>query len=267
MQRIEHHGPVYYQFDSLARHADLNHGIFTRRGGVSGAPFESLNVGSTVGDDQRSVRVNRERLAQAMGVRDEDVHTTWQVHGANVRVLREPGRQWPPPKADAIITDRVGLPISMRFADCVPLLFYDPAKKVLGMAHAGWRGTAAGVGPAAVEMMESEFGCRPADILAGIGPSIGPARYEVGDEVAAAIQAAFGDVDGLLSHPNGNGARPHLDLWEANRRALQRAGVRQIEVAEMCTASNVEEFYSHRAEGGRTGRFGALAVLRGEING
>jgi YfiH family protein len=261
MQRIEHHSRVYYQFDRLAQYPGLNHGIFTRLGGVSGAPFASLNVGSTVGDDPYNVLVNRERLAEALGVRDEDVHTTWQVHGADVRVLREPGRQWPPPKADALVTDRVGLPLGMRFADCVPLLFFDPAKRVLGLAHAGWRGTAAGVGPATVETMGSVFGCRPADIIAGIGPSIGPAHYEVGEEVAATIQAAFGDTAGLLVTPNGNGARPHLDLWEANRRALQRAGVEQIEVAAMCTASNVEEFYSHRAEGGRTGRFGALAVL------
>jgi YfiH family protein len=154
----------------------------------------------------------------------------------------------------------------MRFADCVPLLFYDPARRVLGMAHAGWRGTAAGVGPATVAAMGEAFGCRPADIVAGIGPSIGPAHYEVGPEVAAAIQNAFGEVEGLLSHPNGNGARPHLNLWEANRRALQMAGVGQIEVAEICTASNVQDFYSHRAEDGRTGRFGALAVLRDETD-
>jgi YfiH family protein len=266
MQRIEQDSQVYYQFDRLRQFARLSHGIFTRQGGVSGPPFASLNVGSTVGDEQANVRENRERLARTLGVRDADIQTTWQVHGANVLVLREADSQWPPPKADALVTDRVGLPLGMRFADCVPLLFYDPVKKVLGMAHAGWRGTAAGVGPATVEAMGETFGCRPADIVAGIGPSIGPARYEVGLEVAAAIGAAFGDVDGLIVYPNGGSARPHLDLWEANRRALQMAGVKQIEVAAMCTASNVDEFYSHRAEAGRTGRFGALAVLRGEMD-
>jgi YfiH family protein len=263
MQRIEQDSRVYYQFDRLRRFARLSHGIFTRRGGVSGPPFESLNVGSTVGDAQANVLENRQRLARTLGVRDEDIHTVWQVHGADVLVLRGADNRWPPPQADALVTERVDLPISMRFADCVPLLFYDPVKKVLGMAHAGWRGTAAGVGPSTVKTMRDAFGCRPADIVAGIGPSIGPARYEVGPEVAAAIGAAFGDVEGLLFHPNGGSDRLHLDLWEANRRALQMAGVRQIEVAELCTASNVDEFYSHRAEGGRTGRFGVLAVLRG----
>jgi YfiH family protein len=263
MERNEQNGQVYYQFERLRQHGGLRHGIFTRKGGVSATPFESLNVGSTVGDEQANVLENRERLAQAMGVRDEQVHTAWQVHSADVLVLRRPDRQWPPPKADGLVTDRPGLPIGMRFADCVPLLFYDPAKRVLGMAHAGWRGTAAGVGPCTVETMCDVFGCRPADIIAGIGPSIGPARYEVGPEVAAEIKAAFGDTEGLLAYPNGSGARPYLDLWEANRRALEQTGVRQIEVAEMCTASNVDEFYSHRAEAGRTGRFGALAVLNG----
>ena len=267
MYRIEHDSRVYYQFERLQGFAGLRHGIFTRLGGVSAAPFESLNVGSTVGDEQSHVLENRERLAGALGVRDEDMHTTWQVHRADVLVLHSADRQWPPPKADALITDRVDLPIGMRFADCVPLLFFDPTKKVLGMAHAGWRGTAAGVGPSTIKTMRDEFGCRPADIIAGVGPSIGPAWYEVGPEVAAEIKVAFGDVEGLLSQPNGGDARPHLDLWEANRRALQMAGVRQIELAELCTASNVDEFYSHRAEGGRTGRFGALAVLQNKRDG
>ncbi len=262
MRRIKKNGLVFYQFERLNGVGGLRHGVFTRLGGVSKPPFDSLNVGSTVGDDPASVLTNRRRMAQALNVREAETRTTWQVHGAEVIIARrDDPEEWPPPQADAIVTAEVGLPLVMRFADCVPLVLYDPARRVLALAHAGWRGTVAGVAPAVVRAMQEAFGCRPPDIIVGIGPSIGPERYEVGPEVAARVRAVFGDEAGLIERPAGNGSRPHLNLWEANRRALQRVGVRQIEVAGICTASNTREFYSHRAENGRTGRFGLLAVL------
>lgn len=263
MQRSQSDQLLFYQFDALAAQPRLVHGVFTRKGGVSPAPYESLNVGSTVGDDLSHVQENRARMAQAMNVRDDDTRTTWQVHGADVLTVRQgDAQEWPPQKADGIITaDPV--PLVMRFADCVPLVMYDPVRHVIGMAHAGWRGTIAGAGPATVRAMVEQFGSNPADLIAGIGPSIGPCCYEVGSEVVVEVKCAFADAPDLI-HPASNGDGPHLDLWAANERALREAGVEHIEVAEMCTACRVDEFYSHRRERGKTGRFGVVLALRGQ---
>ncbi len=263
MRRSEYHGVVFYQFENLSRRGGLVHGVFSRRGGVSAPPFDTLNVGSTVGDDLANVLINRQRMAEALGMRDEDMRTVWQVHGADVVVIRGRGPQeWPPPQADGILTREIGLPLVMRFADCVPILLYDPVQRVAGIAHAGWRGTVAGAGAATVRTMCDAFGSRPADILAAIGPSIGPCCYEVGEEVVAQIREVFGDREELFHAANGKG--PRLDLWAANRLALEQAGVEQIEVAGICTACRKDEFFSHRAEAGRTGRFGVVIMLKEE---
>jgi YfiH family protein len=185
----------------------------------------------------------------------------WQVHGADTVVWRDsPPAGEPLQQADGMVTDQIDLPLVMRFADCVPILFFDPHKKVIGVAHAGWRGTVAGAGVSVVRQMAETYGCRPQDIQAGIGPSIGPDRYQVGPEVVAAVRAAFSEADDLVSVAEDGTTT--LNLWEANRRALQDAGLSQIEVAGICTASHTDEFFSHRAEAGRTGRFGAMIVLR-----
>jgi YfiH family protein len=259
----DQNGLLFYQFERLATARGLSHGIFTRLGGVSSGPYRALNVGATVGDRPENVQANRERMARVLGVQDADIMTTWQVHGADVLVIRgrEP-QDWPPPRADAIITAEVGVPLTMRFADCVPILLYDPVRCALGLAHAGWRGTIAGVALAAVRAMHRAFGCQPRDIIAGIGPSIGPCCYEVGPEVASRVEDVFGLDAGLIRRAPGNNRNPRFDLWEANHRALHQAGVGHVEMSEMCTACNTHEFFSHRAEAGRTGRFGMLAVLR-----
>jgi purine-nucleoside/S-methyl-5'-thioadenosine phosphorylase / adenosine deaminase len=264
MHRITHVNLVYYQFERLALCGDAEHGVFTRLGGVSQAPFDSLNVGATVGDDPANVQANRSSMAAVFGARDADTRTSWQVHGADVVVIRgHEAQAWPPPQADGVITSERNLPLVMRFADCVPLTFYDPVRRAIGLAHAGWRGTVAGVGPATVKAMEGAFGSRPSDVIAGIGPAIGPCCFEVGPEVVDQFEAAFDSLDELLQKPAGNGDKPHLDLWRANELALQRAGVENIEVSRICTASTTSEFFSHRAEGGSTGRFGVVMVLKG----
>ncbi len=254
MDRVCADGLIYYRFASLP----LVHGVFTRHGGVSAPPWDTLNLGSTVGDDPDAVRRNHARLWRVLGVDGARAYTVWQVHSAETVIAAEPLNGRFPIRADGIVTDRADLPLVMRFADCVPILLYDPVRGVIGMAHAGWRGTVAGAGPSAVRAMARAFGTRPADIQAGIGPSIGPERYQVGAEVVAAVCAAFGTAEGLVRWADGSA---YLDLWAANRLALERAGVEQIEVAGICTASRTDEFYSHRAEKGRTGRFGAVLML------
>jgi polyphenol oxidase len=165
-------------------------------------------------------------------------------------------------KADAILTSSPGLTLYMRFADCVPVLLYDPVRRVVGLVHAGWQGTVVRTAAAAVERMMAEYGSRPADILAGIGPSIGPDHYEVGVDVIQRVQAAFPEHAEALLQSNGSRERAHLDLWLANQVVLEEAGVKRIETAGLCTACDLDHWYSHRAEKGRTGRFGALIALQ-----
>jgi len=248
-------GLRYYRFESLP----VSHGVFTRLGGVSREPFASLNLSLSVPDDPQAVMENRDRFYAAMGVERSAAVRTIQVHGAHVAAAGRADVSIVQPATDGLVTTTPNLPLVMAFADCTPIMLYDPVRVAAGIAHAGWRGTVAGVCQAAVQRMVEAFGCRPADIRAAIGPAIGPCCYEVGPEVVTAVTAALGRTDGLF-RPGPNG-RPHLNQWAANERALRQAGVRQIEQAELCTACHVDEFYSHRAENGRTGRFGAIIVI------
>ena len=263
MPFTEHQGLRYYTFSNLARHGVV-HGVFTRRGGASPRPWASLNMGSTVGDDWGRVQYNIWQAFEALELSVASRFDAWLVHGREAVVAQAPRSVTapePPPKADIILTNRPEVTLVMRYADCVPVLLYDPRHQAIGLAHAGWRGTVLGTAAAAVEAMQEAFGSRPADLLAAIGPAIGPDHYEVGDEVVAQVREAFGEAASRLLPRYGD--RFHLDLWEANRLQLLRAGVpaERIEVAALCTACHTEDWYSHRAEHGRTGRFGALLAL------
>lgn len=252
-------GLDYFTFKSFPL-AELTHAVFTRRGGVSPAPWDELNVGGTVGDEPERVHENRFRSFRALGRAPSSLYDVWQVHSADVVLAKAPHDGSPPElKADAIITDNPSVTLFMRFADCVPILLYDPARRAVGIVHAGWQGTIKQVAAAAVRMMTSAFGSRPADIFAGIGPSIGPDHYEVGEDVIARARQSFGvAADDLLP---AYGDRRHFDLWAANRQTLEQTGVANIEVSGLCTACHTHYWYSHRAEKGRTGRFGALIAV------
>lgn len=260
MRRINGGGPIYYQFESLAGQADLTHGLFTRLGGVSAAPWTSLNLGGTVGDDPEAVNENLQRAYHALDLDPQRACTVWQVHSADTVLVhgRAANRRWLA-RADGMITDRRGVPLTMRFADCTPIVLYDPDHHAIGLAHAGWRGTVQNMAGRIVQAMQAAFGTQPEALVAGIGPAIGPERYQVGPEVVEATVQAFGVTDELVRRDADGSAT--LDLWAANRVALERAGVRQIEVAGICTASRTDEFFSHRAEHGRTGRFGVMIAL------
>ena len=199
-----------------------------------------------------------------------------QVHGREVVVVRD-GEQRPAGvEADALVSDDPAVAIAVRAADCVPLLMADRVRGVVASVHAGWRGTAAGVAGAALEALHREFGARPADIVAAIGPSIGPCCYEVGSEVVDAFAAA-GHERHLVARwfatppsPRGafEGPRPrmHLDVAGANRDQLVLAGVNEsnIHVAGLCTAMHLDVFTSYRVEKGNAGRLGA--VIRAETS-
>jgi len=252
----------YYQFELFGN--GLEHAIFTRQGGVSPDPWAGLNVGGTVGDEPERVRENRRIALAAMGREPGSVYDAWQVHGVDVAIADAPRPpEVPHLQADIILTDKPGITLMMRFADCVPILLYDPVRKVVGIAHAGWMGTIRGTVRAAVEAMQTRFGSKPADIQAGIGPSIGPDHYQVGLDVVSKVRQAFGsDASGLLAERDGS---TFFDLWAANRQLLELAGVGQIEVAGLCTACHTDDWFSHRAEKGRTGRFGAIIALGDQL--
>ena len=252
-------GVRYYSFDIFPR--AVKQAVFTRQGGVSPAPWDSLNVGGTVGDDAARVRENRARSFAALGRGFDSLFDVWQVHSADVVFADAPR---PPDvdhfKADVIFTDKPEVTLYMRFADCVPILLYDQNKGVVGMAHAGWMGTVRGTCTAAVHAMTEHYGSQPANVLAAIGPSIGADHYEVGPDVTAQVEQAFGaDAKRLIEFRDG---RTYLDLWGANRLQLEKSGVEQIEVAGVCTACHLDDWFSHRAEKGKTGRFGALIALQ-----
>jgi YfiH family protein len=249
-------GLRYFQFNTLK----VRHAIFTRHRGTSLGPWSSLNVGGTVGDVIESVRENRRLSFNALECKPESIFDVWQVHSADV-VFADAPRNMDEPyqKADIILTDRPEVTLFMRFADCVPIMFYDPVKNVVGVSHAGWMGTVRDVAGTTVRAMQERYGSNPSDVIACIGPSIGPDHYEVGEDVISQARQLFGQDSDLVLQPHKE--RIHFDLWKANQYLLERAGVKQVELAGICTACHIEDWFSHRAEKGKTGRFGALISL------
>ena len=249
----------YYTFEKQFQ-SSVKHAFFTRLGGVSPAPWDSLNVGGYIGDDLENTYINRVRSFEALKRDPKSVYDVWQVHSNDVICTKSPRPQRVThQKADAILTDNPNVTLFMRFADCVPIMFFDPVKKVVGIAHAGWRGTVNRIATATVDKMVSEYSCRREEIQAGIGPSIGPDHYEVGVDVIEKVIRNFGnDAIRLLQSKNGS---TFLDLWEANYILLQNAGINKVEISGICTACHLRDWFSHRAENGKTGRFGALIAL------
>lgn len=251
-------GLRYYQFDIFSK--EVLNAVFTRQGGISPEPWTSLNLSISVGDDPQRVAENRIHAFNALGRNPASVHDVWLVHGVDVVHADAPRPlDVPPVKADILFTNNPDVSLFMRFADCVPLLFHDPTKHVIGIAHAGWMGTVKGVAEVAVRAMQEKYGSDPEDIVAGIGPSIGADHYEVGEEVAAQFREKHGKDSGKILETRDG--KIYLDLWTANALQLQKSGVEQIQISGLCTACQLDDWYSHRAEKGRTGRFGALMAL------
>jgi len=255
----EKNGLTYFHFKSFDE-AGLTNGVFSRRGGISPMPWASLNLGGGIGDTRENIIENRKRIFDAINRPVESIFDVWQVHGTKIIATDQPRPlNVVHEKADGILTNNPNITLLMRFADCTPIFLADPKKRVVSIVHAGWKGTVNQIAVEAIRKMDELFGCRRSDVLAGIGPSIGMEDYEVGEDVwLAAKQNLFEEVDKLFVKING---KLHFDLWEANRIQLEKEGVQQIEVAGISTAANTTEWYSHRAENGKTGRFGAVLAL------
>ena len=205
--------------------------VTARSGGVSSGPYASLNLSLNVGDDPGCVLENRRRLADGFGAIPADFVFAGQVHQAAVRVVGEPDRgrgafslEDAIPGTDALVTTSPAVVLAILTADCVPIVLHDPVAGVLGCVHAGWRGTVAGVSAAALAAMQA-LGSRPSDVIAGIGPAVAAARYQVGPEVRQAVTQAFGPTAASFIRPDTPPDHWLLDLWAANRHALVEAGV------------------------------------------
>ena len=234
------------------------HGFTTRAGGISEGPFGALNLGAKWGDDPARVRENRRRLFRAAGV--ERLYSATQVHGSEVVALApqaDPeeiaGRH-----ADALCAAAPGLALAIYSADCIALLFCDPKTGAIAAAHAGWRGTAAGIARATVSALGRAFGARPEDLHVALGPSIGPCCFEVGPEVAEKFAPAF------VRSGAGRSGRATVDLRAANRAALIEAGVPEthIDADPPCTGCEPARFFSYRRDGRQTGQHVGFIVRR-----
>ena len=263
-----HNGEVpYYSFPTLDRVAFVRHGFSTRLGGVSDGTFSSMNLGFNRGDDTDAVAENYRRFCAAIGVRPEQVVLSAQTHTVNVYnataadcgrgITRERGYT----DVDGLITDEPNVVLCTHYADCVPLFFVDPVRRVVATSHAGWRGTVGGIGAVTVERMVSDYGCQPKDVLVGIGPSIGRCCFEVDAPVMDEF-AKLSFFDGDCYNDDKNG-KYHIDLWEVNRRYLLNSGVKaeNITLTDVCTRCHPDVLWSHRFCGNDRGSLAAFIAI------
>ncbi len=234
------------------------HGFPERTGGVSTGARSSLNLGYRWGDDAELVEANRRRLAEHAGYAHAQLQVTRHVHGTRVWAVGEPLPD--PAEFDGLVCDRPGPVLGAFAADCIPIVFADPVARVCGAAHAGWRGTVAGVAANVIARM-TELGATPANVRVAHGPSIGPCCFEVGPEVVAEFRAALGELAGLVV-PGPH--KDHLDLRVASRAILERAGVRpeNIDAAPPCTKCEAARFFSYRRDGLAGGVHMAFIAIR-----
>ena len=243
------------------------HGFSTRVGGVSEGIFESLNLGHRRGDDPERVRENYRRFCAATGTDANRVVMANQIHANTVRVVTDadvkPDLLAPTPfEADGLATNVPGVTLVIFSADCIPILLFDPVRRAVAAAHAGWRGTAAAIGAAAVETMQAHFGSDPKDIRAAIGPGIGPCCFETDEDVPAAMTEALGDLAAPCMTQTG--ARWRVDLKAINQAVLERAGLlpQHIDVSEDCTCCRHDRFWSHRFTKGERGSQAAVIMRK-----
>ncbi|UKS30264.1 peptidoglycan editing factor PgeF [Paenibacillus sp. HWE-109] len=261
--------PVLFTIESwMEQFSELTVGFTSRNGGVSLEPFTTLNCGLHVNDVPEHVVRNRELVAEALEQPFEAFTYAEQVHGNEVTIvsLEERGsgrasREAAIQAKDGFITKETGIVLCAQFADCVPLFFYDPIKRVVGLAHAGWKGTVLNISKATIALMTNTFGSSASDIRTAIGPSIGACCYEVDQSVADRVKAVLDEVQAAPEEHSTvivakENSKYMLNLQELNRKLLQQAGIlsSHIEVSQLCTSCNTDKFFSHRKEGGATGR-------------
>lgn len=263
----EKNGVVFLTFPKLVK-AGVKHGFSTRLGGVSTGVLGTMNLSFTRGDLRENVQENFRRIADAIGFEADKLVFSAQIHETELRkvtkencgegILRETK-----PGIDGLATNETEVPLYTSYADCVPLLFFDPEKKVVAMAHSGWRGTAARIGEKMIRFMEEEYGSHAENIIAAIGPSICRNCYEVSEDVAQAFRKTFLPEQFTQIFDEKGQGKYQLDLWEANRIILTEAGIlpNHLDITDLCTCCNSDKLFSHRASQGQRGNMGCFMCL------
>lgn len=255
------------KFAALSSYPRMKHFISTRKGGFSQAPFDELNLALHVGDDKQNVINNRKALAKGVKMKPSELVYLRQTHSCRIKHVMTKHRGRGARKIssaiggfDAMVTDSPGTCLIVQVADCVPVLLFDPKKKVIAAVHAGWKGTMKEISKKTVDKMKREFDCDPADIVAGIGPSVGPCCFEVKENVFHIANIIYSAREAVVIKRRN---KTFVDLWQANRIQLVRAGIAEnnIEIMGICTTCNADRFYSAR-KNKETGRFVAGIVLK-----
>lgn len=266
LQTQEKNGVVFLTFPMLSALDGITHLFSTRIGGASEGIYKSMNLSYSRGDKKEAVDENYRRIAGVLGCDVSDIVCSDQTHTTNIRTLTAADRGKGIVKTkdytdvDGLLTGEPGIVLATFYADCVPVYFVDPKKKVIGLAHSGWRGTVGRIGAKMVEKMEQEFGCNRSDVVTAIGPSICQDCYEVSEDVAECFFKEFGAE--VLQKGKASG-KYQLDLWRANELVLLQAGIttEHISVTDICTCCNAELLFSHRASKGMRGNLGAFLMI------
>lgn len=262
-------GVCYITFPKLSASGVVNHAFTTRIGGVSKGYYGAMNMSITGGDNKEDVIKNYELICDAAGIDPSHLVLSHQTHTDNILTVSQKDigkgifceRDYE--NVDGLITNCKGVALVTQYADCTPLLFCDPVKKVIATSHAGWRGTVAEIGIKTVKRMQEEFGCNPNDIIAAIGPSICAECYEVDTPLYEAFKKLNSiDIDSIFTRVDEEHFK--LNLWEANRQMLIFAGIKpeNIDVTDLCTFCNNKYLHSHRFSGGKRGTIAAIIELK-----
>lgn len=258
---------VFHTADAFTAAGGVAHGFATRWGGVSAAPYDTLNLGITRPDQREAVRENYRRFCAAIGADADSLVMTHQVHEDTIRTatradvlpdLLDPIDY----RVDGLITNEPGLCLTIYYADCLPVLLYDPVKKAIAAVHSGWRGTSLGIAPQAASKMTALYGSDPKDILAAIGPGIGPCCFETHDDVPTAMEEKLGEGILPFCRPLENG-KFSVDLKAIVRWQLLQAGLSDdhVDILPLCTACHPELYWSHRKMGDQRGNHAAMLQL------
>lgn len=270
-------GVYYITFPKLEAYKEIVHGFSTRMGGVSKNHLASMNLSFSRGDEKEAVLENHRRFGKAIGYNEKKLVFSDQIHTTVIKKVteRDAGkgiiRESDIKGVDGLVTNIANIPLITFYADCVPLYFYDPAEKVVALAHSGWRGTIEEIGAKMVRFMEQEYGCKAENIICAIAPSICQACYEVSEDVALQFDEKYKsfyhgkDMNELL-YKKSNG-KYQLNLHKACELTLLNAGIlkEHLDITDLCTCCNPEIFFSHRASHGKRGNLGAVIMLKGDI--
>jgi len=257
------------RFSHFEKHSNFKYFVTTRNSGLSTGQVSSFNLGYMDLDSSENVFENRKILAKAMEIPLNSFVFTRQTHSDNIMKVETRDKQSGLYSKENAIEDNDGFIVSetgicpvVMTADCVPVILFDPVNKVAGVFHAGWRGTVKLIVQKGLLKMVNEFGTDPSEVLASVGPSIGPCCYEVGDEVILEVKNVFPENNNELLRCNDNG-KSHFDLWKTNKIQLIMAGVKEknIIICDTCTYHNPDILFSWRYSAGKTGRMAAGVFL------